>query len=69
MGVLRSEIVSDRRQQRNEAVAPIGQGENTKFVENILSVGGGGEEPIEVLLIDPLGEESDNSEEVACTLV
>ena len=41
------------------------QGENTKFVEDICSVGDGGKQPVNVVLVDALGEESDNRKEVA----
>jgi hypothetical protein len=35
------------------------------LVEDVLSVGDGGEKPVEVFLVYALWEESDNSEEVA----
>jgi hypothetical protein len=39
--------------------------ENYSERKDVLAVGDGGEKPIEVLLVDALGEESDKSEEVS----
>jgi hypothetical protein len=38
---------------------------DTELGEDLLSVGDGGEKPVEVFLVDALWEESDNPEEVA----
>ena len=42
------------------------QRKNTEFVKNVLPVGDGGEKPVEVFLLNALGEESDDSKEVTC---
>ena len=57
-------VISERRQHRDESVAPICQRKDTGFVEDGSSVGDGGEQPIDVVLIDALREESDDTEEV-----
>ena len=59
-----AKIVSDRGQRRDEAVAPIHQRGDTEFIEDVPSSGGGGEEPVEVVLDDALGEENEDSEEI-----
>ena len=59
-----TKVVSDWRQHRDEAVAPICQRKNTEPVEGVLSVGYGGKKPVEVFLVDALGEEGDHSKEV-----
>jgi hypothetical protein len=61
-----TEVVSDWCQHRDEVVSPIRQRKKTESVEDVLSVGDGGEKPVEVFLVDSLGEESSNFEEVAC---
>ena len=65
--VFGSKVLSDRCQHRYEAVAPIRQRKDAEFVENVLSVGDGGKQPIEVVLIDALWKEGDNFEEFSGT--
>ena len=57
-------VVSNGRQHRDEAVVPMRQRKGEEFVEDFLLVGDSGEQPVEVLFVDALGEESDNFEEV-----
>ena len=63
--ISRTKVVSDWRQHRNEAVAPISQRKNAEFIEDLLSVGDGWKKPVKIFLIDALREESNDSEEVA----
>ena len=43
------------------------QRKNTKFVKDVVSVGGRGKQPVKVFLVDPLWEESNHFEELAGT--
>ena len=61
--VLRTEIVSEGRQHRDEVVASICQRKCTKLVEYAQSVGDRGEQPVKVVLTDTLREECDDSED------
>ena len=58
------EIVSDRCQHCDEAVASICQRKSTELVEDVLYVGDGGKKTLEVSLVDALREKGNNSEEV-----
>ena len=58
-------IVSEWCQHHDEAIASIGQRKNAEFVESVPSVGDAGEQPLEIVLVDALREEGDDSEEVA----
>ena len=62
--VLGAEVVPNWCQHCDEVIAPVRQRKSTEFVEDVLSVRDGGEEPIEVVLVDAVGEERDHSEEV-----
>ena len=57
-------MVSDRRQHGSKVVASGRQRQEREFVEYDLPVGDGGKQPVEVVLVDALREEGDNSEEV-----
>ena len=59
--ILGTEVVADWCQHCDESVAPIRQRKNTEFVEDVLSVGDGGEKPVEVRFVNALGEESESS--------
>jgi hypothetical protein len=59
-------VVSDWCQHCDETVAPVRQRKNAESVEGVLSVGDGGEKPVEVIFVDTLREESNNFEEVTC---
>jgi hypothetical protein len=61
--ILRSKIVSEGRQHGDEVGASICQRKGTKLVEDARSVGDRGKQPVEVVLVDALREECDNSEE------
>ena len=61
-----AKVVSDGCQHCDETVAPMRQRKHTEFVKGVLSVGNGGEKPVEILLVDALGEKSNDSEEVSC---
>ena len=43
----------------------MGEGKSAEFVHNGLSIGGGRKQPVEVVLVDALREESDDFEELA----
>ena len=58
------EVVSDRCQHRDETIASVCQRKSAELIEDVLSVGDGGEEPGEVFLVYPLWEERDDFEEV-----
>ena len=62
MGILGTKIVLEGCQHRDESVTPICQGKNAEVVEDICSVGDCREQPIEVVLINSLREECDDSE-------
>ena len=51
-------------QHRDEALTSVRQGENTEFVEYLLPVGDCREQPIQIVLINPLWEECDDLEEI-----
>ena len=57
-------MVSDWCQHGDEIVALRGQGKNTEFVEDFLSIGNGGEQPVEVILVNTLGEKCNDPKEV-----
>ena len=52
------------RQHRDETVALVRQRKNVESVEDVLSVWDDGEKPVDVVLVDPLREEGDDSDEV-----
>jgi hypothetical protein len=58
-------MVSDRRQHCEKAVVPVCQRKETELVKDVLLLGDCGKKPVEVLLVDALGKESDNFKEVA----
>ena len=64
-GILGAKVFSDRCQHCDEPVVPICQRKDAEFVEDVLSVGDRGKEPIEVVLVHALREESDHSQKVA----
>ena len=47
--------------QYDESIASIHQGKGAEPVEDPHSVGDGGKQPVEIVLVDALREESDNS--------
>src|ERR1700753_2013876 len=55
-------MVSNRCQHRDEAVDPMCQRKNTELIEDVLSVGDRGKQPVEVLLVDTLREKRDDSQ-------
>jgi hypothetical protein len=61
--MLGSKILSDWCQHGDETVAPICQRKDAECVEDVLSVGDGRKQPIEVVLVDALWEEGNNLEE------
>jgi hypothetical protein len=63
--ILGAKVVPEGCQHCDESVASIRQGENAKFVENLLPVRDVQEQPVKVVLIDTLGEESDHFKERA----
>ena len=58
------EVVPDRCQCGDEIFASRGQRKNTEFVDDVLSIGNGGEQPVEVVFANPLGEKRDDPKEV-----
>ena len=58
------EVVPDRCQCGDEIFASRGQRKNTEFVDDVLSIGNGGEQPVEVVLVNALGEKRDDFKEV-----
>jgi hypothetical protein len=61
---LQDQVVSDRCQHSDEAVASIVERKDAECVEGSQPGGGGGKKPVEVFLVDALGEEGDDPEEV-----
>ena len=57
-------MVSEWRQHRDEAAASVCQRKDTELVQDVLSVGDGGEQPVEVVLGMTSREESKDCEEV-----
>ena len=64
MWIFGAEVVSDWGQHCDKAAVPVRQRKNKEFVKNVLSVGDGGKKPVDVILVDALGEKCDDSEEV-----
>ena len=56
-------MVSEWRQHGDEVAASRCQTQDTEPVDDIPYIGDGGEQPVEVTLVDPLREEGDNSEQ------
>jgi hypothetical protein len=63
--ILGTEVISEWCQHRDGFVAPIRQGENAEFVEDGRRVGDVGKQPVEVVLVNTLWEEGDNSKELS----
>ena len=54
-------MISERRQHCDESIASIRKGESAERVEHAWSVGDGREQPIDILFVDTLWEEGDDS--------
>ena len=64
--VLGTKIISEWCEHRDESIASVCQRKNAELVEEVRSVGDGGKQPVEVVLINTLREEGDNFEERPC---
>ena len=56
-------MISERREHRDESVAPICQGKDAELVEDVDPIWDGRKQPIKVVLIDALRKEGDDSKE------
>ena len=56
-------MVPEWRQHCHKSFASIRQGEDAECIEDVCSVGGGGEQPLEVVFVDALREEGNDSKE------
>ena len=56
-------MVSEGCQHCDKPIASVRQGEHAEVIEDVRPVRDGGEQPIEVLLIDALGEEGNDFEQ------
>ena len=56
--------MSNRRQRGKEAVVSMSDRRNAEPVEDALPVGNGRKQPVEVIPVDALGEESSHPQEV-----
>jgi len=66
--ILRRKIISERCERRDESIASICQRKNAELVKGVCCIGGGGKQPVGVILIDTLREEGDNSEKPSCVV-
>ena len=64
--ILRTKVISKWGQHRDESIASICQGENAEIVEHVRCVGVGREQPINVLFVNALREEGEDSEKLFC---
>ena len=63
-GILRRKVIAKWGEHLDKAFASIRQGKNAKFVKYVFSVWNGRKEPVEVLLVDALRKEGDDSEKL-----
>ena len=58
-------MVSDRGEHGDEIITSMCQRQGAEFVEDGFYVGGHWEQPLEIIPVDPLGQESNHCEEVS----
>lgn len=59
-------MISEWCQHHDETIAAVSQGKDAELVEDGRDGGDGRKQPVEVILLDSLREEGDNSEELSC---
>jgi len=64
--ILGAEIVPEWREHRDEPVVSICQGKNAERIEGVCDIGDSGEQPANIIFVDALGQEGNDSEKRSC---